>query len=71
MLGNYQHNPPKDIGIVAMDAFIPKQYVDQKELEAFDGVAEGKYTIGLGQTKMAVCPDIHDINSICLTGIYY
>jgi hypothetical protein len=34
-----------------------KQYVEQSELEKFDGVAAGKYTIGLGQTKMAFCDD--------------
>lgn len=33
------------------------QCVDQAELEKFDGVAEGKYTIGLGQTKMSFCDD--------------
>lgn len=34
-----------------------KQCVDQTELEKFDGVSAGKYTIGLGQTKMAFCDD--------------
>ena len=29
----------------------------QSELEKFDGVSTGKYTIGLGQTKMAFCDD--------------
>lgn len=33
------------------------QCVEQKELEKFDGVSEGKYTIGLGQTKMSFCDD--------------
>jgi hydroxymethylglutaryl-CoA synthase len=33
------------------------QCVDQAELEKFDGVGEGKYTIGLGQTKMSFCDD--------------
>ncbi|TQS33415.1 hypothetical protein Golomagni_06242 [Golovinomyces magnicellulatus] len=33
------------------------QYVEQSELEKFDGVSAGKYTIGLGQTKMAFCDD--------------
>ena len=33
------------------------QCVDQAELEKFDGVSTGKYTIGLGQTKMAFCDD--------------
>lgn len=31
--------------------------VDQTELEKFDGVSQGKYTIGLGQTKMSFCDD--------------
>jgi len=33
------------------------QCVSQAELEKFDGVSEGKYTIGLGQTKMSFCDD--------------
>lgn len=33
------------------------QYVEQSELEKFDGVSRGKYTIGLGQTKMSFCDD--------------
>lgn len=33
------------------------QCVDQVELEQYDGVAAGKYTIGLGQTKMSFCDD--------------
>ena len=33
------------------------QCVDQSELEKFDGVSQGKYTIGLGQTKMSFCDD--------------
>jgi hypothetical protein len=34
-----------------------RQYVEQSELEKFDGVSAGKYTIGLGQTKMSFCDD--------------
>ena len=33
------------------------QCVDQADLEKFDGVAAGKYTIGLGQTRMSFCDD--------------
>jgi hydroxymethylglutaryl-CoA synthase len=36
---------------------ISLQCVDQAELEKFDGVSQGKYTIGLGQTKMSFCDD--------------
>lgn len=57
----------KNVGILAMELYVPKQYVDQVELEKHDGVSAGKYTIGLGQKKMAFCSDREDINSICLT----
>lgn len=33
------------------------QCVEQSELEKFDGVSTGKYTIGLGQTRMSFCDD--------------
>uniref|UniRef100_F6SD16 Hydroxymethylglutaryl-CoA synthase n=1 Tax=Equus caballus TaxID=9796 RepID=F6SD16_HORSE len=58
---------PKDVGIVALEIYFPSQYVDQAELEKYDGVDAGKYTIGLGQAKMGFCTDREDINSLCLT----
>ncbi|TRZ07346.1 hypothetical protein HGM15179_019760, partial [Zosterops borbonicus] len=58
---------PKDIGIVALEIYFPSQYVDQKELEKYDGVNAGKYTIGIGQSKMGFCSDREDINFFCLT----
>ncbi|KAI9028574.1 hydroxymethylglutaryl-coenzyme A synthase C terminal-domain-containing protein [Hyaloraphidium curvatum] len=58
----------RDVGICAMEVYFPRQCVDQEDLERFDGASTGKYTIGLGQTKMAFCDDREDINSICLTG---
>ncbi|KAJ3270261.1 hypothetical protein HDV01_000427 [Terramyces sp. JEL0728] len=54
-------------GIIGIQVYIPNKYVDQTELEQFDGVSSGKYTIGLGQHKMAFVDDSEDINSICLT----
>lgn len=33
------------------------QCVDQDALEDYDGISKGKYTIGLGQTKMSFCDD--------------
>jgi len=57
----------QNVGIVAMEIYFPKQYVDQAQLEIFDGASTGKYTIGLGQTRMAFCDDREDINSVCLT----
>lgn len=58
---------PKDVGILAIECYFPLQYVDQEKLEIFDNVSSGKYTIGLGQSKMSFCLDNEDINSICLT----
>ncbi|KAJ2974919.1 hypothetical protein NQ176_g5808 [Zarea fungicola] len=58
---------PQNIGIKAIEIYFPSQYVEQSELESFDGVAAGKYTIGLGQTKMSFCDDREDIYSMALT----
>jgi hydroxymethylglutaryl-CoA synthase len=58
---------PQNIGIKAIEFYVPSQYVEQSELEKFDGVGTGKYTIGLGQTKMAFCDDREDIYSLSLT----
>lgn len=58
---------PKNVGILAMDVYFPCQFVCQSKLEIFDKVSTGKYTIGLGQSKMSFCLDNEDINSICLT----
>ncbi|KAH8170866.1 hydroxymethylglutaryl-CoA synthase [Sarocladium implicatum] len=58
---------PQNIGIKAIEIYFPSQYVEQSELEKFDGVSTGKYTIGLGQTKMAFCDDREDIYSLALT----
>jgi len=64
---NSSLNYPPNVGILAMDVYFPTQYVDQQKLETFDKVSPGKYTIGLGQSKMSFCLDNEDINSICLT----
>lgn len=64
---NSEDNWPQDVGIVALEVYFPKTCVDQSELEKFDGVSQGKYTIGLGQAKMGFCTDREDINSLCLT----
>ncbi|KAL1140119.1 hypothetical protein AAG570_000051 [Ranatra chinensis] len=60
---------PSDVGIVGMYLVVPSTYVDQTELESFDGVSTGKYTVGLGQLKMGFCTDREDINSLCLTAL--
>ncbi|XP_029406732.2 hydroxymethylglutaryl-CoA synthase 1 [Bactrocera dorsalis] len=58
---------PENVGIRAIEAIFPSQFVDQTELEQFDGASAGKYTIGLGQGKMGFCSDREDVNSLCLT----
>ncbi|KAJ1526810.1 hypothetical protein ONE63_008380 [Megalurothrips usitatus] len=58
---------PKDVGILAVEAIFPAQYVDQEQLEQFDNVSAGKYTKGFGQAKMGFVTDREDINSLCLT----
>lgn len=58
---------PNNVGILAMEVYFPKTCVDHAELEKHDNVGTGKYTIGLGQTRMGFCGDLEDINSLCLT----
>ncbi|KAK6001789.1 hypothetical protein QM012_002279 [Aureobasidium pullulans] len=60
---------PENIGIKAIELYFPSQCVDQAELEKFDGVSAGKYTIGLGQTRMSFCDDREDIYSLALTAV--
>jgi hydroxymethylglutaryl-CoA synthase len=57
-------------GILAAEFYIPHRYVSQGELEKFDKVSAGKYTIGLGQSQMAFVDDREDINSIALTAVH-
>ncbi|KAL8703752.1 MAG: hypothetical protein Q9201_003077 [Fulgogasparrea decipioides] len=59
--------PLAEVGILALEIYFPTRYVDQVELERYDGVGAGKYTLGLGQSRMSFCDDREDINSIALT----
>ncbi|KAI0339592.1 hydroxymethylglutaryl-CoA synthase [Trametopsis cervina] len=61
---------PKDVGILAIEMYFPRRCISQEELEEFDGVSKGKYTIGLGQKFMACCDDREDINSFLLTAVH-
>lgn len=58
---------PVNVGVLALEVYFPKTCVNHTQLEQFDGVGTGKYTIGLGQTNMGFCGDLEDINSLCLT----
>ena len=59
----------QDIGIINMEIYFPSHFVEQSELETHDGASTGKYTIGLGQTKMGFCHDNEDVISLCLTAV--
>lgn len=58
---------PQNVGIHAIEVYMPPTCIDEAALEKFDGVAAGKYTIGLGQEYMAYTSDVEDINSFALT----
>ncbi|CAM6100750.1 unnamed protein product [Calypogeia fissa] len=58
---------PENVGILAMEMYFPPSHVRQDELEDFDGVSKGKYTIGLGQECLSFCTDVEDVVSLSLT----
>ncbi|CAN6642864.1 hydroxymethylglutaryl-CoA synthase [Trichomonascus vanleenenianus] len=60
---------PQNIGIKAFELYVPNRIVNQAELEKYDGIPAGKYTIGLGQTNMAFVDDREDIYSFALTAV--
>ncbi|KAN0021767.1 hypothetical protein ACTFIV_009011 [Dictyostelium citrinum] len=60
---------PENIGIHGIEVYFPSTYVAQEDLEKFDGVSQGKYTLGLGQTNMAFCGDREDIYSLSLNAV--
>lgn len=53
---------------VSLCLLLHGQCIYEEDLEVFDGVSKGKYTIGLGQQFMACCDDREDINSFALNG---
>lgn len=57
---------PSNIGILCMEMYSPRRYVSQEDLEQTDN-CKGKYTIGLGQQKMAFTDDREDIASFFMT----
>ncbi|KTB03115.1 Hydroxymethylglutaryl-CoA synthase [Nakaseomyces glabratus] len=61
---DFQAARPTNVGIKGIEVYIPSQYVSEAELEKYDGVSQGKYTIGLGQTNMSFVNDREDIYSI-------
>ncbi|XP_060844573.1 hydroxymethylglutaryl-CoA synthase 1-like [Rhopalosiphum padi] len=68
-MDNAQGKWPEHVGILALEIVVPSTYVNQNDLELHDGVSKGKYTIGLGQERMAFCSDREDVVSLCLTAV--
>eukprot|EP00357_Protocruzia_adherens_P030628 CAMPEP_0115046288 /NCGR_PEP_ID=MMETSP0216-20121206/48662_1 /TAXON_ID=223996 /ORGANISM="Protocruzia adherens, Strain Boccale" /LENGTH=1286 /DNA_ID=CAMNT_0002429345 /DNA_START=2875 /DNA_END=6735 /DNA_ORIENTATION=+ len=63
-----RNNPAASMfGILGAEIYFPSTYVRQDDFEVYNKVSKGKYTIGLGQEKMAFVGDREDINSVCLT----
>ncbi|CAI5728603.1 unnamed protein product [Hyaloperonospora brassicae] len=60
---------PRNVGILAMEVHFPSDYVDQQDMERYDGVSRGKYTLGLGQLRMAVPGDREDVHALALTAV--
>lgn len=52
------------VGIDKIGMYVPKEYIDLRELAEFRGVDPNKWVIGLGQEKMAIVPNDQDIVSM-------
>ncbi|OJD36534.1 hydroxymethylglutaryl-synthase [Diplodia corticola] len=59
----------ENVGIKAIEIYIPSRCIKQDDLEKFMGVSPGKFTKGLGQTKMSFCDDREDMYSLALTAV--
>ena len=57
----------ENLGIIDIEIYFPRYYISQYELEEYDKIPHGKYTVGLGQINMSFVDDNEDINSMCLT----
>ncbi|OJI81919.1 hypothetical protein ASPTUDRAFT_742962 [Aspergillus tubingensis CBS 134.48] len=60
---------PENVGIKAMEIYVPAQCLDQTLFEQYQGVSAGKYTIGLGLQCMNYCNDREDVCSLALTAV--
>jgi Hydroxymethylglutaryl-coenzyme A synthase N terminal len=60
---------PQGVGILAAEFYTPTRVVRQADLEAFDGVSQGKYTVGLGQESMSFTDDLEDPVSMVLNAV--
>ncbi|XP_015376005.1 PREDICTED: hydroxymethylglutaryl-CoA synthase 1-like isoform X1 [Diuraphis noxia] len=68
-MDNTEGKWPEHVGILALEIVVPSRCVNQADLELHDDVSKGKYTIGLGQERMAFCSDREDVVSLSLTAV--
>lgn len=54
-------------GICSLEVHFPETFVSQEKLELYNNVKPGKYTIGLGQARMAFTTEREDVCSLALT----
>ncbi|KUI66606.1 Hydroxymethylglutaryl-CoA synthase [Cytospora mali] len=60
---------PQNVGIKAIEIYVPNQCLDQTLFEQHQQVSAGKYTIGLGLRYMNYCDDREDVCSLALTAV--
>ncbi|OOF94731.1 hypothetical protein ASPCADRAFT_131335 [Aspergillus carbonarius ITEM 5010] len=60
---------PENVGIKAMEIYVPAQCLDQTLFEEHQDVSAGKYTIGLGLQYMNFCTDREDVCTLALTAV--
>lgn len=72
---NKKDKTEMQVGIEAIEMYIPNSFVDQTDLgtslpipEKHNNVSEGKYTKGLGQLQLSFAYPFEDVNSMALTG---
>lgn len=54
-------------GLLSIELYIPKLYIDQDEFEKQKGISSGKITKGIGQLEMSYTSELEDVNSMALT----
>ena len=59
----------QDVGIHALEVYIPAAFVEQTAMEKANG-CPGKYTRGLGQERMVAVADDQDVVSLSLTALH-
>eukprot|EP00475_Leptophrys_vorax_P044524 TRINITY_DN8951_c0_g1_i1.p1 TRINITY_DN8951_c0_g1~~TRINITY_DN8951_c0_g1_i1.p1 ORF type:complete len:429 (+),score=99.08 TRINITY_DN8951_c0_g1_i1:57-1343(+) len=57
-------------GVIGIEVYFPRWYVEQQHLEKFMHVPAGKFTKGLGQERMSFVDETEDTYSMALTVVH-